>query len=108
MHGLIDGRGMTHCATPSHEGHHHETDLSTQRPSTPPQNVSHLKAMFGPKFGGASQRRLDCKTISVLFLSSRSKSEAGESACMELAVFEDQTGSYTLALQRCVGLWLKC
>lgn len=70
----MDGHGVIRCATPSHEGHHHETDLSIQRPSSPPQNVSHLKAMFGgPMFGGVSQRRLDTKTISVLFLISRSK-----------------------------------
>lgn len=79
----MDGHGVIHCATPSHEGYHHETDLSIQRPSSPPQNVSHLKAMFGGlMFGGVSQRRLDTKTISVLFLISRSK------RCWEISPYE--------------------
>lgn len=102
MHGLMDGHGMTHCVSPSHEGHHHETDLSLQRPTSPPQNVSHLKAIFGPMVGGLSQRRFDTKIISVLFLISRSKSDAWKSARMKPAVFEDQTSSSTLSLQSCV------
>lgn len=67
-------------------------DLSIQRPFSPRQNVSLLKAMFG----GLSQRHLHTKIICALLLISRSKSDAGKVSPHEVV---SETCSYTCALR---------
>lgn len=68
----MDGRDVTHCAAPPHEGQHRNTwDPSIQRPLSPLPNVR-LKSNVWIKVW--SQRHFNTRIIFVLLL----KSDAGE------------------------------